>query len=162
MNDIKDYEQSYMEIKSYGEKFHEKNQRRIRIGIWCVILIPLVFLSLMFKVGSSKIVYLVLWIVSMFGICGYLFTVEYLDYSMQEKLRELGLSDEEETKNLLGNEEIEKRIEALVFREEDFDEEDFNEEDDLDKQGVPQDKITYFDYWTQIRENDECMEEDYE
>ena len=114
MDNEKEYEKSFYDIKEYGRKFHEKNQHRIRVGIWCVILVPIVFLALMFRMGSSKIIYLVLWIVSLFAISGYLLTVEYLDYSMQEKLKELGVNDDEELQGLLPDPEVvEKRLKAV-------------------------------------------------
>lgn len=79
----------------YENKIHEKNQQRIKIGIRLVIIIPLIFLTVMFKLDSSKVVFLVLWIVSLFAISLYLIVVEYMDYQMQEKLKELGFKDED-------------------------------------------------------------------
>ena len=93
MQDTK--EQSFEKIMDYEEKIHEKNQQRIKIGIRLVIIIPLIFLTVMFKLDSSKVVFLVLWIVSLFAISLYLIVVEYMDYQMQEKLKELGIKDED-------------------------------------------------------------------
>jgi len=99
------------------EQIHEDNQRRIKLGIKLVIIIPLVLMAIMFKMGSSKVVFLVLWIVSLFGISGYLIFVEYMDAQMQEKLKELGFKDENaEIKNLFSDELIvEKVIENTVM-----------------------------------------------
>ncbi len=88
-------EQSFEKIMEYENKIHEKNQQRIKIGIRLVIIIPLIFLTVMFKLDSSKVVFLVLWIVSLFAISLYLIVVEYMDYQMQEKLKELGFKDED-------------------------------------------------------------------
>lgn len=88
-------EQSFEKIMEYENKIHEKNQQRIKIGIRLVIIIPLIFLTVMFKLDSSKVVFLVLWIVSLFVISLYLIVVEYMDYQMQEKLKELGFKDED-------------------------------------------------------------------
>lgn len=42
---------------------------------------------------SSKIIFLVLWIVSLFAIAVYLIGVEYVDYKLQEKLNDISGSD---------------------------------------------------------------------
>lgn len=112
MQDTK--EQSFEKIMEYEKKIHEKNQQRIKIGIRLVIIIPLIFLTVMFKLDSSKVVFLVLWIVSLFAISLYLIVVEYMDYQMQEKLKELGIKDEDaDIKRLIDdNLVVEKVIES--------------------------------------------------
>ena len=84
------YEESYRRIMEYQNEEHLRNQKKIRWGIRCVILIPMIFLMLMFSMDSSKVVFLVLWIVSLFTISAYLIYVEYMDYTLQERLTELG------------------------------------------------------------------------
>ena len=103
----------------YEKKIHEKNQQRIKIGIRLVIIIPLIFLTVMFKLDSSKVVFLVLWIVSLFAISLYLIVVEYMDYQMQEKLKELGIKDEDaDIKRLIDdNLVVEKVIESTGLLE---------------------------------------------
>ena len=117
MQDTK--EQSFEKIMEYEKKIHEKNQQRIKIGIRLVIIIPLIFLTVMFKLDSSKVVFLVLWIVSLFAISLYLIVVEYMDYQMQEKLKELGIKDEDaDIKRLIGdNLVVEKVIESTGLLE---------------------------------------------
>lgn len=83
------YEKMYDILLDYEERIHERNQRRIRIGLKCIWIIPLIFLFLLFWTKSSKIIFLILWIVSLFGIAVYLIAVEYMDYRLQEKLHEL-------------------------------------------------------------------------
>ena len=78
------YEESYRRIMEYQNEEHLRNQKKIRWGIRCVILIPMIFLMLMFSMDSSKVVFLVLWIVSLFTISAYLIYVEYMDYTLQE------------------------------------------------------------------------------
>lgn len=95
------YEQLYGMLVDYERKIHEKNQRRIRVGLRCIIIIPLVFLILLFWTESNKVVFLILWIVSLFAIAAYLITVEYMDYNLQEKLKEFG-EDESEIDTLIG------------------------------------------------------------
>ena len=89
MEKKEDYEKLYDMLLGYEQEIHKKNQKRIRIGLRCLIIIPLIFLALLFWTESSKIVFLILWIVSLFILAGYLIFVEYSDYKLQEKLNEL-------------------------------------------------------------------------
>ena len=66
------YEQMYEMLVTYERKIHEKNQKRISIGLKCIIIIPLIFLFLLFWTESNKVVFLILWIVSLFLLAAYL------------------------------------------------------------------------------------------
>lgn len=83
------YEQMFEKLVDYEQKIHEKNQKRIKIGMKCILFIPLIFLVLLFATNSNKVVFLILWIVSLFALAVYLILVEYMDYNLQEKLNEL-------------------------------------------------------------------------
>ena len=50
-----------------------------------------IFLILLLHMESSKVVYLLLWVISLFLISAYLVTVAYIDDQMQKKLKQLGL-----------------------------------------------------------------------
>ena len=89
MEKKEDYEKLYDMLLGYEQEIHKKNQKRIRIGLRCLIIIPLIFLALLFWTESSKIVFLILWIVSLFLLAAYLILVEYMDYNLQEKLSEI-------------------------------------------------------------------------
>ena len=104
------FEESYRRIMEYQNEEHLRNQKKIRWGIRCVILIPLIFLMLMFSMDSSKVVFLVLWIVSLFTISGYLIYVEYMDYTLQERLTELGIKEDGKIDTLLPNSTIDSRL----------------------------------------------------
>ena len=104
------YEESYRRIMEYQNEEHLRNQKKIRWGIRCVILIPMIFLMLMFSMDSSKVVFLVLWIVSLFTISAYLFYVEYMDYTLQERLTELGIKEDGKIDTLLPNSSIDSRL----------------------------------------------------
>ena len=54
-----------------------------------LLLVPLVFLVLLFLSEGSRVIFLLLWIVSMFGIAAYLIAVEYIDYEMQNKVKKI-------------------------------------------------------------------------
>lgn len=82
------YEQMYEMLLDYEQKIHEKNQKRIKIGLKCILIIPLIFLVLLFWTNSNKVIFLILWIVSLFCIAVYLLSVEYMDFYLQEKLEE--------------------------------------------------------------------------
>lgn len=91
MNTNEDYRKAYDEILKAQEELHNKNVKRIRWGIRMAIFFPLIFMTLMFVMGSSKTTYLVLWIVSMFLICAYIIYVEYYDYNLQKMLQKTGI-----------------------------------------------------------------------
>lgn len=87
--DRKDYRQFYEDYVREMEETHAHNTKKIRSGLRINIILPLVFLVLCFLIGTSKLVFLILWIVSLFGIAFYLVYVEYTDYKMQIKLKNL-------------------------------------------------------------------------
>ncbi len=97
----------YEKFIDLQEATHLKNQKKIRVGLRVNILLPLVFLIISFITNRSKLVFLVLWIVSLFGISFYLLYVEYMDFKLQEQLKELGIMEEEaEAQALIGAEVV--------------------------------------------------------
>ncbi|MCR4611391.1 MAG: hypothetical protein K5644_05790 [Lachnospiraceae bacterium] len=98
----KDFEKIYEKVLSYEEHLHEKNQRKIKIGIKVNIFLPLVFLVLSFAFRGANFFFLVMWIISLFGIAAYLVYVEYSDYKIRDKFREFGLLDSAEDAHLVG------------------------------------------------------------
>lgn len=52
-------------LLGYEHEIHKKNQKRIRIGLRCLIIIPLIFLALLFWDRKLKNCILILWIVSL-------------------------------------------------------------------------------------------------
>lgn len=87
--DEKKYSQLYQALLQEVLQFHSGNQRRIRKGMLSLLLVPLVFLVLLFLSEGSRVIFLLLWIVSMFGIAAYLIAVEYTDYEMQNKVKQI-------------------------------------------------------------------------
>jgi len=73
----------------------------VRSGFICMMVIPLVFLILMFSL-ESKLVYLILWIVSLLALILYLLIVEYLHEEMKKKSVLGEMSSEELMKILKG------------------------------------------------------------
>lgn len=84
--DEKKYSQLYQALLQEVLQFHNGNQRRIRKGMLSLLL---VFLVLLFLSEGSRVIFLLLWIVSMFGIAAYLIAVEYIDYEMQNKVKKI-------------------------------------------------------------------------
>lgn len=82
-------------IEKYRLEFHEKNRRRIKTGIICLIAVPLIFLALLMMTGSDRIIFLVLWVISMFIIACYLIYTEYMDFSVDRIVSDItGISPE--------------------------------------------------------------------
>lgn len=75
------------------EKFESGYQKRIRRGFLAILVIPVIFLILMFSI-DSKMVFLVLWIASIILIALYLIVVEYIHESLKGKKRLSEMSDE--------------------------------------------------------------------
>jgi hypothetical protein len=67
----------------------------------------------MFTMESSKYVFLVLWVASLFVISAYLIYVEYADYKVQETMVELGFKDEDGFEGLVPENLVEARLEEL-------------------------------------------------
>lgn len=116
------------QISDFSEKLHAKNQKRIKNGIICIFVIPLIFLIVLFAADSSKVVYLLLWVISMFIIAAYLISVAYIDYTMQEKLEKLGLEIKNGDRALIGN-DFETLIDAVKNKRPLFSSSDEDDED---------------------------------
>lgn len=97
------YEEQYQALRAYAEEEHGNNQHKIKVGIWVNIFLPLLFLILSFINTDSKIVFLIFWIISLFAISFYLITVEYQDYTLQERMRKFGVAEEEDSDFLFGH-----------------------------------------------------------
>lgn len=112
------FEEMYQKLVNYEQQIHAKNQKRIRIGLRCIILIPLIFLILLFWTDSNKVVFLILWITSLFALAVYLIGVEYMDYNLQETLQKLGgEEDGRKPEALIGEEaeELEEKLDEEYF-----------------------------------------------
>lgn len=75
------------------EKFQSNYHKKIRQGFLAIVVIPIIFLILMFSI-DSKMVFLVLWIASIILIALYLIVVEYIHESLKRKKRLSEMSDE--------------------------------------------------------------------
>ena len=91
MAEKREYKEMYEKFINYEQDLHLENQKRIRIGLKVNIILPLFFLIMSFAISEGKLVFLVLWILSLFGIAFYLIYVEYSDYKMMEQMKEFGV-----------------------------------------------------------------------
>ena len=112
--DDKRLREMYDKLVGYEKTIHEQNQKRIKIGLRCIYIIPLFFLVLLMIVpDSSKFIFLVLWIVSLFAIAVYLIGVEYVDYKLQEKMNEISGCDAQSVSPVV---QIEDRVQEIAER----------------------------------------------
>lgn len=95
-------------IRLYYEKEHKRNKDRIKYGIIAMLIIPIIVLILLFVVNSSKVIFLVMWIASLFIISGYLIAIEYKDYNMTENLK--GIIDNSDSDALIDTTKVIKDI----------------------------------------------------
>lgn len=97
------YKRLFEQLVKEEEQLHRENQKRIRTGIQCLIWIPLVFLALLFLTESEKVIFLLLWVVSLFIISGYLIYIEYIDFRAQERLHRFTDQDNQIASGLIGS-----------------------------------------------------------
>lgn len=114
------YKEIYDMIIEYERKIHIKNEKRIKIGLRCIIIIPMIFL--LFVTESSKVIFLILWIVSLFVIASYLIAVEYMDYNLQKKIKEFTGDEDAEFDGLLGDDlmQVHETLKRIKQREGDM------------------------------------------
>lgn len=96
------YEKMYRAMMEYEDRTHLKNKHRIRVGIACLVFVPIFFLVLMFMTDSSKPLFLMLWIISLYGIAVFLILVEYADHKLQKRLAQFRGEEEVEVRALIG------------------------------------------------------------
>ena len=114
LSDDKRLREMYDKLVGYEKTIHEQNQKRIKIGLRCIYIIPLFFIVLLMIVpDSSKIIFLVLWIVRLFAIAVYLIGVEYVDYKLQEKMNEISGCDAQSVSPVV---QIEDRVQEIAER----------------------------------------------
>lgn len=74
---------------------HRANQHRIRSGLRALLAVTVGLMLLMFLADGNKVFTLMLWILSMFAVAAYLIAVEYMDYELQKKLRDIAQLQED-------------------------------------------------------------------
>lgn len=82
------------QLREKAAGFERRYERRIKRGFLAILVIPLIFLLLMFSI-DSKMIFLVLWIASIIGIALYLICLEYIHESLNRQMRLSKMSREE-------------------------------------------------------------------
>ena len=85
----RNYEELYTELLGRGEMLHESNKRRIRRGIITLVILPFILEFIRWITDSDKVVFLIIWILIMFVLSAYLISIEYLDYTVEETLKDV-------------------------------------------------------------------------
>ena len=123
--------------KADTRKCTENSLRTNRISIYRIkngsrsVLNVLQSFRLLFWTDSNKVVFLILWIVSLFALATYLILVEYVDYNLQEKLNELRDEEDKSVDVLMGKQldEVEENIKNAIQKLD----EKFNSEAEIQK-----------------------------
>lgn len=105
MSDL-DYENKYDELMSNLQGMHKRNVQKTSAALKSLLIIPTIFLILLFMTNSSKTIFLVLWIASMFIIAAILIVTEYQDYSLRQMMSSIKNGEGESVKE--ASEEAEK------------------------------------------------------
>lgn len=66
----------------------------IKRGFWSLIIVPVILLALVF-ITNQKVVFFVLWVISLVVICAFLIVVEYLHSRLDEKTELASMSQDE-------------------------------------------------------------------
>ena len=105
------------EFINRAAKFEKRYPVMIRSGFLCMLIIPLIFLILMFSL-NSKLVFLILWIVSLIILSLYLISLEYFHDKMVKQLALTGLTPEELVEEVKEKRrEVEEREEEKIEQE---------------------------------------------
>lgn len=95
MSTERDYQKLYDRLLAEVGALHRANQHRIRSGLRALLAVTVGLMLLMFLAGGNKVFTLMLWILSMFAVAAYLIAVEYMDYELQKKLRDIAQLQED-------------------------------------------------------------------
>ena len=82
------------ETAAKAQAFEGNYKKMVRFGFLAIIIIPLIFLVLMFSL-ESKIIFLVLWIISIIAIALFLIIVEFIHSKLEEQQQLAGMTFDE-------------------------------------------------------------------
>lgn len=111
-----DYKDVLDKFVDYEQQVHKQNQKRIQVGIKVNIFLPMIFLILSFAISSGKLIFLIMWILSLFGIAFYLIYVEYTDYKMMDRMKDYGVDVMKNASLVVNSENIEAAEEIVNER----------------------------------------------
>jgi len=105
------YKRLYDQLLSFVQELHSSNKKRIRGGLWCMLVLPVVLLLARRLTDSNRVAFLLIWIFCMFVLVGYLIWIAYIDDSIQKKVRQ-ALETEKQFDDLLSLEPPRRLLEA--------------------------------------------------
>lgn len=110
-----EYEKKYNDLMGCLRQMHERNVKRTSTALKSLIIVPTIFLVMLLMTSSSKTIFLVLWVASMFIIATVLIVIEYQDYTLRKMVADIEDADRENSSAALpegAGEEI-PRVEAI-------------------------------------------------
>ena len=84
-----DAETFYRHFVPYIEEAHQRNERSLKAGVWLLVLLPAILAVVRELTDASRIVFLIFWIIGMFGIATALIFTAYADHDLKKTLEEL-------------------------------------------------------------------------
>ena len=93
------HDESKVKLLEKSVQFEQHYPKLIRWGFLCMMVIPLLLLILMFSL-ESRLVFLILWVISLIAICGYLIIVEYIHDKMHRQLEINGMTVDDLTRSI--------------------------------------------------------------
>ena len=84
-----DAETFYRHFVPYIEEAHHRNERSLKAGVWLLVLLPAILAVIRELTDASRIVFLIFWIIGMFGIATALIFTAYADHDLKKTLEEL-------------------------------------------------------------------------
>ena len=94
MRTLRNDEDMRTELTDRATRFEAGYKRHIRIGFFTILILPLIFLVLMFSL-EDKIIFLVLWIISIVVLALYLIIAEYIHDKAQKQIELATMSSDE-------------------------------------------------------------------
>ena len=91
----------YAKLLIFAEELHMGNKRRIRNGFISLAVLPVLLIIIRLLTDSSRVVFLLIWILTMFVAAAFLIFVAYIDRQLQDTLNELAESEKKEFDSLL-------------------------------------------------------------
>ena len=91
----------YAKLLIFAEELHMGNKRRIRNGFISLAVLPVLLIIIRLLTDSSRVVFLLIWILTMFVAASFLIFVAYVDRQLQDTLNELSESEKKEFDSLL-------------------------------------------------------------
>ena len=95
------------------QEMHRQNIKKTSTALKSLLIVPTLFLILLFLTNSSKTVFLVLWIASLFIISAILIIIEYQDYNLKKMISSVAAEESSEvSEEAEASEEVEATVEA--------------------------------------------------